>query len=121
MTRSRTEILAEVDQLLRKPNLSREDSARAESMLALSDSLSDKDPLRRATMAQRDRELGRTVGPPEATPAYVEWRAYLANGKNAFTAERWAEMRAQGVATDAGGNDLVPAAFAERLEVALKK
>ncbi len=47
-TPSRTAILAEVDSLLHKPTLSREDSARAEQLLNLADSLVDRTELRRA-------------------------------------------------------------------------
>jgi len=119
----RNTLLAEASALLKKSNFTREDSSRVESLLALSDRYEDQDSLRRATMAQRNRELGRTVGPPEPTPAYLEWRAYLANGKNAFTAERWAEsrqeMRQQSTDTTAGGW-LVPQGYSDKFEVALK-
>jgi len=59
MTRSRSEILAEVDQLLKKQTLSREDSARATSLLELADAVTDRSELRRAVTESRNRELGR--------------------------------------------------------------
>ena len=114
MTRSRAELLVEADTILAKANLSREDTARPTSILELADALTDKTDLqRRAIMARRDRELGREPEEVrevhEPASADVQWRNYLAG-----------EQRALGVATDAGGNYLVPTAFSDRLEIALK-
>lgn len=113
MTRSRNEILSEVDRILHEPNLTRENSARAEQMLALADSLTDKTELRKATMSQRDSELGRVPIAPEPTPADEAFRGYLQCGDSALAREL--EMRAQSTTTTAGGF-LVPQSFYTRLE-----
>ena len=57
----RNSALAEASAILQKNNFTKEDSSRVTSLLEFSDRLTDKDGLRRATMHQREIELGRTV------------------------------------------------------------
>jgi HK97 family phage major capsid protein len=131
MTPSRTAtILAEVDSLLHKPTLSREDSARAEQLLNLADSLVDRSELRRAISHQRDLELGRV--PSARTSADEKFRAYLSIGPEVLSLE---EKRAigtgegikrgikgyLGVGTGSSGGYIVPQSFADRFESILKQ
>lgn len=130
MTPSRTAILAEVDSLLHKPTLSREDSARAEQLLNLADSLVDRTELRRAISHQRDLELGRV--PSARTSADEKFRAYLSIGPDALSMD---EKRAigtgegikrgikgyLGVGTGSTGGYIVPQSFADRFEIMLQQ
>src|SRR3954469_22732878 len=107
-TRTRSELLATADSILKKDNLTREDSSRVEQLIALADetekdelrratmaahsreleapetNLPDQDQLRRATMAARDRELGRPekkLETPEVNLSEDEaFRHYLLSG-----------------------------------------
>ena len=112
MTRSRNELLATVDQILRQASLSREDSARAEQMLSLADSLSDKSELRRATLNQHARELGAPIEVHETTSADSEFRAYLevADSRMARELEKRAGMN---VGTGSAGGYLAPPGFSQ--------
>lgn len=121
MTRSRTELLSEVDRILHQPNLSREDSARAEQMLALADSLTDKSELRRATTNARNVELGR-VSPEvhEPTSADTEFRTYLMANDVAQVRALEREQRAGlNATTGTAGEYLAPAGFSQRVEMAM--
>jgi len=120
MTRTKTQLLAEADSILRQPNLSREDTARVTSLLELADAVTDKTELRKAVMRDREHELGRTAETPETTAEDQEFRHYLFATEQS-TARQLAQLRALSVGTDSGGGFLVPQAFAQRFEVALRK
>jgi HK97 family phage major capsid protein len=117
-TRTSSELLTEADSILSQPNLSKENAARAEQLITLADSQTDKTELRRrATMAAHSRELGRrhveTVQTPEANLTEDEaFRHYLLSGK---------EARAQAVGTDAAGGYITPQSFTDSVEVMLRK
>ncbi|MGH9516363.1 MAG: phage major capsid protein [Terriglobales bacterium] len=143
-TRTRSELLSAADEILRKPNLSREDSARVENLIALADETAkdelrratmadrarelgshletpDKDELRRATMATRERELGRRhVETPKLETAEANlpegeaFRYYLTSG-------RQSAKRAQAVGTDSAGGYITPQSFSDSVEVMLRK
>src|SRR5271165_6933696 len=82
MEPNRTAILAEVDQILHRPTLTKEESARAQTLLALADSLVDRTELRRAVTAQHARELG-LPAPFISTPDR-KFEAYLREGRDAL-------------------------------------
>src|SRR3954469_6879837 len=72
-TRTRSELLATADSILKKDNLTREDSARVEQLIALADE-TEKDELRRATMDAHSRELGHLETPEASVPDQDELR-----------------------------------------------
>jgi len=122
----RNAILAEADALLHKNFFSKEDSARAESLLRLADSLIDRTELRHAVINQRQAELG--LSPLTSTPD-AKFNAYLREGFSALSieerrrigSERASEIRsAQAVGTGSSGGYIVPMPFADRFEVMLQ-
>ena len=124
MKPSRESLLAQANEILQRPSFSKEDSARCESLIALADQFTDKTDLRNATLAARNRELGRPE--PETDNRFM---AYLRNGKPALTLEeqrrihpgREKTIRAagEGVGTGNAGGYLVPQSFADRFETML--
>src|SRR5689334_9358130 len=116
----RNSALAEAASILQKSNFTKEDSSRVTSLLEFSDRLTDKDGLRRAVMAQRDHELGRTVETPEPrTDETREFRDYLMATDSRVVAElERQQARALSTVTTAGGY-LVPAAFSRAVEIGL--
>lgn len=143
-TRTRSELLETADSILKKDNLTREDSARVEQLIALADetekdelrratmdahsrelghletpeaSVPDQDELRRATLRARSRELGRPVVTPEETP-----EAKLSEDE-AFRHYLLSgkQARAQAVGTDSAGGYITPQSFTDSVEVMLRK
>ena len=115
----RNSALAEAAGILQKSSFTKEDSARVTSLLEFSDRLTDKDPLRRATLDARDRELGRApVEVHEPTQADTEFRNYLmaADAGMARELEKRAGLTA---GTGSQGGYLAPSGFSERVELAM--
>jgi HK97 family phage major capsid protein len=112
MPTNRASLLAEAESHLRKSTFTKEDSSRVENLIRLADSLSDKNELRKARLAEYSRELGRPT--LEASqPVDAQFLSYLRDGKDAL-----AIRGAQSTTTTAGGY-LVPAAFADTFATAL--
>ncbi|MBZ5679584.1 MAG: phage major capsid protein [Acidobacteriia bacterium] len=121
----RNSLLAQAHQILQKSSYTKEDSAKVESLLALADSLIDHEPLRRATIAQRDRELGRPAL-VTAAPVDLEFMAYLKGGRDALPPEKAAHIppekapriraAGEGVASGSTGGYLVPSSWAQQFE-----
>src|SRR4051794_12147473 len=108
--RSRTAVLAECDSILHKENFTREDSARIESLFQFADRLSD-DELTRPNRKHARPEL-------ENLPVNKEFRAYLAQGKEALSGDRRREIarQIQGFGIADTGAYLVPASFSQQYE-----
>src|SRR5581483_10852468 len=70
MTRSKAAFLAEADELIHKPQFSREDASRVESILAMADRLPDD-------LGARQNDLTSVL------PVDRSFRAYLSRGQNA--------------------------------------
>jgi HK97 family phage major capsid protein len=133
MTPNRSAILAEVDQILHKSSITREDTARCENLLALADAIETpgRDDFRRAITNRRAAELGRpheVIAAPDA-----KFSAYLRRGKSALTLEDQNKFgigterqlpnirSAQAVGTGSTGGYLVPQSFSDRFEVMLEQ
>lgn len=118
----RNTCLSQAQQLLQKSGtFTREDSAKVDALLAMADTLVDKEPLRRATLAAHAQELG-LPRPVTSTPD-VKFNAYLRHGKEVLTQEERARIypgkertvirAAEGVGTGSAGGYLVPDSFSE--------
>jgi HK97 family phage major capsid protein len=116
MPRTKSEFLSEADQIVSKPQFSREDASRVESILMMVDHLPDGEPVNREPA--RIRELGRM-------PHNTEFMAYLGRGREALEPEARAAMtrkiQAALTTVDAAGGYLVPQSFSDRFEVMLKR
>jgi HK97 family phage major capsid protein len=130
MTPNRTAILAEVDQLLHKPNFSKEDSSRAEQLLSLADSLVDRSEIRAEISRKRDIELGRQ--PQVRASVDEKFMAYLRSGPNSLSPEERQKIGSSerrkpgikgflGVGNGSSGGYIVPQSFADRFESILKQ
>jgi HK97 family phage major capsid protein len=114
MARTKSAFLAEADELIHKPQFSREDASRVESILMMADRLPDGEPV-----SQPSRELGRL-------PRNTEFMCYLARGRDALEPERRSAIAQQiqnalTTTTDASGGYLVPQNFSDRFESVLKR
>jgi len=122
MPPTRASLLSQANEILQRPSFSKEDGARCEQLIALADSFTDKDDLRRETMRSRNRELGR----PEPEPDN-RFMAYLRGGKEALPPPERSRIHpgretsiridaAQGVGSGSTGGYLVPQSFSDRFE-----
>ena len=126
----RNALLSQVQSLLAKKDFSREDSARAESLLALADRTGPQAmELRRAAVAQAELEMGiRTADNSGAGEVESEFRQYLRHGQKPLLSDKTRmemagavrQTRSQSVGSGTGGGYIVPASFRTDLEIALK-
>jgi HK97 family phage major capsid protein len=116
MTPNRTALLAEAESLLRSVPFTKEISSKIDSLLQLADRTVDRSELLRATMARRDRELGRApLEVHELTPADEQFAEYL-RASEPSEVRRLEKRAGLGVTTDSAGGFTAPAGFAQHVE-----
>ena len=127
----RNSLLAQAHSILQKNNYTKEDSAKVESLLALADACTDKEPLRRAVMAQRDVELGRQPSLPIMRTLDAKFQAYMRGGRGALDSADQAKIlpenilpnitNAMAVGTGSSGGYLTPQQFSDRVAVVMQQ
>lgn len=116
----RDSVLARAHTLLNKPNFTKEDASRVESLLGLADQLAAEpglSRLRRSRLTEIELDLGeRTERTRAVETVRQDFLQALRFGKDSLPDER----RALAVGTDAAGGYLVPQSFADQVFVAMK-
>lgn len=118
-------LLAEADALLRKPDFSKEDKARCDSLIALADASGPEGrTLKLAKMAATELELGiRSNENAGASKVEKEFREFLVHGSMDLLSDTSrmaiAEGRAQGVGSGSIGGYVVPQSFVDTMESSL--
>jgi HK97 family phage major capsid protein len=125
----RDSLLAQAAALINKPNYTKEDRSRADSLLQLADSISPEgNRLRRAKLAAHELDMGiRSSENSGASFVEQEFREYLAHGEiNRLSDKTRMEMggaihqsRSQGVGSGSIGGYIAPQSFINVLESSL--
>jgi len=124
----RDALLAQAQAILSKANFTKEDSSRAEGLLALADRLGKgAQRLRRAKVASDLLDLGiRSADNSGAAEVEAEFREFLRHGPSVLSDRTRREMsgamqtRAEGEGSGVVGGFLVSSSFRQELEIALK-
>jgi HK97 family phage major capsid protein len=122
-------LLQEASSILSKERLSREDTARAEQLMALADRVDPRAmELRRAKLAVEELSLGlRSEANAAAAEVEREFRQYLIHGRKELLSDKTrmemsgavAQSRSQALGSGSTGGFIVPASFVNVLESSL--
>jgi HK97 family phage major capsid protein len=122
-------LLQEASSILSKEKLSREDTARAEQLMALADRVDPRAmELRRAKLAVEELSLGiRSEANAAAAEVEAEFRRYLVHGRKELLSDKTrmemagatAQTRSQALGSGSVGGYIVPASFVDVLESSL--